>query len=128
MEISEELLKVLKDSARFAMAKAHSPYSKVNVGAIVLCEDGMSYSGCNVENASFGLTICAERVAISKAISEGSKKLTAVIIVSEPKGFPPCGACRQFINEFAESDCKIYYGDKETTISELLPDSFDELK
>lgn len=83
------------------MAQAYAPYSKFPVGAALLAADGRVFTGCNVENASFGLTMCAERVAIGKAISEGVRHFTAVAIVAEKlKPCPPCGACRQVLAEF----------------------------
>lgn len=83
------------------MAQAYAPYSKFPVGAALLSVDGRVFTGCNVENASFGLTMCAERVAIGKAISEGVRDFVAVAIVAEKlQPCPPCGACRQVLVEF----------------------------
>ena len=85
-----------------ARKRAYTPYSKFNVGAAVLTEEGKIYSGCNIENASYGATNCAERTAIFKAVSEGSRKITAVAVVGDLNSFTyPCGICRQVIVEFA---------------------------
>lgn len=88
-------------AANAARLKAHAPYSRFKVGAAVETSDGKVYSGCNVENASFGLCICAERVAVCKAVSEGARKIVRIAIVADfPAPCPPCGACRQFLLEF----------------------------
>ncbi|MBN1822877.1 MAG: cytidine deaminase [Endomicrobiales bacterium] len=94
----------LVNSAKAALKNAYSPYSKFKVGAAVLTGEGRIFTGANVENGSFGLTCCAERVAIYKAVSEGYGRIKAVAIVSSGKGFvTPCGACRQVIVEFNEN-------------------------
>lgn len=91
----------LLDLARKASENAYSPYSKLKVGAALLTEDDQVYLGCNVENSSFGLSICAERVAIFNAISKGKRSFKKIaIITSEGKGIMPCGACRQVLTEF----------------------------
>ena len=88
--------------ARLAKKYSHSPYSKFRVGAALLAASGKIYSGCNIENSSFSLTICAERTALFKAISEGSKKFKAIAIVSDSDDYiPPCGACRQVMLDLA---------------------------
>lgn len=88
-----------------ARKRAYTPYSKFNVGAAVLTNDGKMYSGCNIENASYGATNCAERTAIFKAVSEGSTTITAVAVVGDLNSFTyPCGICRQVIVEFALDD------------------------
>ena len=116
-----------------AMKKAYSPYSGYKVGAALLCEDGTVYTGCNVENASFSATNCAERTAIFKAVSEGKKQFTAIAICGGKDGviediFPPCGVCRQVMREFCEDDFQIYLVGKDRiesyTLSEILPVSF----
>ena len=96
----------LMEKAIEASKKAYTPYSKFNVGASVLTESNKVYSGCNFENASFGLTICAERNAMSSAISAGEKtKITAIAIYSpKQKMCLPCGACRQWLCEFAKNE------------------------
>ena len=93
-------------AALAARERAHAPYSGYHVGAAVLCDGGSIYSGCNIENASYGATVCAERVAIFKAISEGEQQICAVAIVGGPAGSEiedyayPCGICRQVMAEF----------------------------
>lgn len=83
-------------------ARAYAPYSRYHVGAAVLTEDGRVFAGCNVENASFGLTICAERTAVGSMIAAGSRRLVAVVVVTAgPEAGAPCGACRQTLFEFA---------------------------
>ena len=108
---------------------ASSPYSKVRVGAALLCEDGEVFTGCNVENASFGMTLCAERVAISKAISMGERSFRAIVIASSlDDPMMPCGACRQVMREFAEDLEVIVQGAVgprvRTRLSALLPQAF----
>jgi len=91
----------LMDCAIKARENAYSPYSHFAVGAALLCEDGTLYEGCNIENASYGLTNCAERTAIFKAVSEGHTKFKALAVVADTEGpCAPCGACRQVISEF----------------------------
>jgi len=118
----------LLDMAKTAAENAYAPYSGYKVGSAVLCEDGKIFYGCNIENASYSLTICAERTAIFKAISEGHKKFRAIAIyVDSEKAFPPCGACRQVISEFAPSIPVVFANQIETTESsmkELLPGAF----
>ena len=91
----------LIEAAKEAMKHAYAPYSKFEVGAALLGESGKIYTGCNVENASFGATNCAERTAVFKAISEGERKFVAIAIVSGSQAFTyPCGICRQVLGEF----------------------------
>ncbi|MFD1989282.1 cytidine deaminase [Paenibacillus nicotianae] len=112
-----------------ARKNAYVPYSKFQVGAALLA-DGKVYGGCNVENASYGLTNCAERTAIFKAASEGQRKIEAIAIVADTEGpVSPCGACRQVIAEFSDENTKVYLtnlkGDvTEWTISQMLPGYF----
>jgi cytidine deaminase len=101
--------KKLIQAAKNAQKSSYSPYSRYPVGAAVLAESGRIYSGCNVENASFGLACCAERVAIFNAVSHGEKKLRAVCVAA--KSARPCGACRQVIIEFALKDAEIIFVD-----------------
>ena len=123
-----ELLK----AARTAMNNAHSPYSDFKVGAALLAKDGQIFTGCNVENASYGLTICAERNALFSAVTAGIKDFTEMLIVAESNTLPyPCGACRQVLAEFCEPEFKIYVVadqnmeiTEELTLGELLPKSF----
>lgn len=116
-----------------AMKYAYSPYSGYQVGAALLCKDGSVYTGCNVENASYSVTNCAERTAFYKAISEGKREFSAIVICGGKNGvleeqFPPCGVCRQVMREFCEDDFIIYLVTKEGiesyTLDELLPVSF----
>ncbi len=123
----------LVDKALCAMEKAYAPYSHCFVGAALLCEDGSVFTGCNVENASFGATNCAERTAVFKAVSEGKRKFTAIAVVGGKDGkvsetFPPCGICRQVISEFAAKDMRVILFDGEKTHThdfyDMLPFSF----
>ena len=132
LELAEALRGELLATAREAQASAYAPYSNFAVGAAVLRSDGMIYRGCNVENASFGLTVCAERVALFHAITDGRMDIAAVaVITSAPKLCKPCGACRQVIAEFSQADNPIAILSAtlsgETmleTITSLLPDTF----
>lgn len=91
----------LIEAAKAARERAHAPFSKFKVGAALEDKRGVIFTGCNIENASYGLTICAERVAIFKAISEGASKLKRIAVVADTQQLtPPCGACRQIIWEF----------------------------
>lgn len=120
----------LVEKAIEARSTAYVPYSKFQVGAAIITSNDQVYLGCNIENASYGLTNCAERTAIFKAVSEGDTEIKAIAVVADTEGpVSPCGACRQVIAEFATDDTKIYLanlnGDvKETTISEILPGYF----
>jgi cytidine deaminase len=111
------------------MAHAHSPYSNVRVGAALRAEDGRIFTGCNVENASFGMTLCAERTAVVKAVSEGVRTFTALAIATSlDRALMPCGACRQVLHEFAPTLRVIVLGANgervQTTLAKLLPDAF----
>ena len=115
--------------ARAALARefAYAPYSGYKVGAALLAASGRVYQGANVENAVYSLTVCAERVAVFKAISEGEQEFEAIAVVTSNSG-SPCGACRQVLREFA-SHIPVFIanadGDfRETSVDELLPDSF----
>lgn len=100
--MQQSLIDALLHVAREALSDAHAPYSGFRVGAAVLTASNKVYSGCNVENASYGLTVCAERVAVLKAVSEGEKMISAVaIVVSGDQMARPCGACLQVLREFA---------------------------
>jgi cytidine deaminase len=119
-------------AARVAAAAAYCPYSKFRVGASVLGEDGAMYTGCNIENDSFGLTICAERVAVFNAISSGTKRIVALAISfpDAPAGSPeemtmPCGACRQVMAQFAGSDMLLLIDEvAELSLGDMLPKPF----
>lgn len=122
----------LIEKAREAMEYAYAPYSNFKVGAALLTESEKIYTGCNIENISFGATNCAERTAVFKAISEGEKAFKAIAIVSSSGKFtPPCGICRQVLSEFSE-DMDIILADKDDNIkiiklNELIPFSFDSI-
>ncbi|MGI8883210.1 MAG: cytidine deaminase [Pyrinomonadaceae bacterium] len=123
-------MKDLIEKAQQARENAHAPFSDFKVGAALLTKSGEVYTGCNVENASYGLTMCAERVAIFKAISEGEKDFTHLAIVADTENLtPPCGACRQIIWEFC-GDIPIilanFSGQTEIVqTGDLLPRAFD---
>jgi cytidine deaminase len=125
-------LAVLLRHARSAARRAYAPHSRYHVGAAVRTRRGAIYSGCNVENASYGLTLCAERNAVAAAVAaEGATmRLTAVaIFVAAPEAFPPCGACRQVIAEFAAPDAPVAYVGRRgapvlSTVGALLPRAF----
>ena len=118
----------LVDDAARVRENAYVPYSRFKVGAAIRSTDGNLHLGVNVENASFGLTICAERTAVFNAVSQGKRRFLAIAIAS-PDACPPCGACRQVLNEF-QPDMIIYLGDEngklihETRLAKLLPDAF----
>jgi cytidine deaminase len=123
----------LIEYAKSAMGNAYAPYSGYLVGAALLGESGKVYIGCNVENASFSATNCAERTAVFKAVSEGERKFSAVAVVGGKNGkvtgfFPPCGVCRQVLAEFCSADMPVYLTDgavvKTVTLGELLPHGF----
>lgn len=120
----------LGESALRAREQAYVPYSKFKVGAAVKGKSGRVYTGCNIENASFGLTNCAERTAIFKAISEGERELTAIAVVADtPEPCSPCGACRQVMAEFGINEIILMNlkGDKKVaSMEELLPFSFSK--
>ena len=128
--MTEQEIQNLIERAIVAREKTYSPYSHFGVGAALVCEDGSIYEGCNIENASFGLTNCAERTAIFKAVSEGHTKFKALAVVADTEGpCAPCGACRQVMAEFKIP--LIIMGNlmgniKIVTIEELLPFSFSE--
>ena len=115
------------------MQRAYAPYSGYQVGAALLCADGSVYLGCNIENASYTPTVCGERTAIFKAVSEGKREFTAIAICGGKNGvitgaFPPCGVCRQVMREFCDDDFTVYLVNKDgfdtVTLADLLPYSF----
>jgi len=113
--------------AKEARESAYAPYSDFKVGAALLGESGTIYLGCNVENASFGLTVCAERVALFKAVSEGERVFKAIAIYAGSKSVPPCGACLQVMAEFGDLDILLFDSKGSYVkwrISELLPQAF----
>ena len=124
----------LIEQAEIAMGRAYAPYSGFKVGAALLAADGRVFLGCNVENAAYGPTNCAERTAIFKAVSEGCQDFTAIAVVGGRDGvitgaFPPCGVCRQVMREFCGENFTVYIGGaggkyEPVTLGELLPHSF----
>jgi len=120
----------LIEQSKIAREKAYVPYSNFQVGAALLAEDGTVYGGCNIENAGYSMTNCAERTAFFKAVSEGVKKFKAIAIVADTDGpCAPCGACRQVMAEFCDPKMPVYLTNlkgavQETTVDELLPFAF----
>ena len=126
--MSNEIIKQLRTEAEKASKLAYSPYSTAKIGAAVLTKNGKIYSGCNIENSSYGGTVCAERVAMWKAVSEGHTTFTKIYVFSKD-GWPPCGMCRQVMSEFASPDMDVIIGDgagKETVMKfkEIMPLAF----
>jgi cytidine deaminase len=125
---SETLLEVAAKVAE----QAYAPYSEYKVGAALLCADGTVFTGCNVENASYGLTICAERTAVFSAIKEGRRDLVALAVVTLGEHMPyPCGACRQVLSEFCPGEFSVYIAKADAledyevlSLAELLPHGF----
>ena len=126
----------LCELAKEAMLHSYSPYSGYKVGAALLCKDGTVYTGCNIENAAYTPTICAERTAIFKAVYDGHRDFVAIAVCGGKDGiitgqFPPCGVCRQVMREFCGDDFKIYMvspsGYEEATMAQLLPFSFSNV-
>ncbi len=127
--LSEEKIKELVGLAAGARERAYAPYSKYPVGAAVLFASGKIYTGCNIENASYGLSNCAERTAVFKGVSEGEQEIVAVAVAVKGKtAGSPCGACRQVIREFGPKALLISAAENgeyfSKTLEELLPDSF----
>ena len=123
----EELIELAKE----AREAAHAPYSKFDVGAALITSDGKIYLGCNIENSTYSLTMCAERVAIFKAVSEGSREIVKIAVVADTENLtPPCGCCRQMIWEFASEETTVIMANLsgeilKCEIKELLPKAFD---
>lgn len=123
----EELI----ESATRAREVAHAPYSNFAVGAALLSSDGRVFTGCNIENSTYGLTMCAERVAIFKAVSEGAKEIVKLAVIADHERFaPPCGCCRQMIWEFATEETQVILANlngaiQRFAIEELFPNAFD---
>lgn len=130
--LSENELHRLVNRAVAARKKAHAPYSRFLVGSAILTTGGEIIEGCNVENLSYGLSICAERVAASSAVVAGYREWTGIVVASEG-GVPPCGACRQFLLEF-KPDLEVILvnvadGSRQIfNLADLLPDSFDSFQ
>ncbi|MCC7441749.1 MAG: cytidine deaminase [Bdellovibrionales bacterium] len=125
-------LKSLHRAALAAQKNAYSPYSGARIGAALVTGEGLEFSGCNVENSSYGGTVCAERVAVQKAVSEGARRVKEIVIVSDANPpWPPCGFCRQVLMEFAgkPSELRVHLADRKGirsshTMAELLPMAF----
>lgn len=128
VQLDEQLKQKLVEAGVNARKRAYAPYSKFHVGAAVLTADGKIYEGANVENASYGATVCAERVAVFNAVSAGERKLVAISVVGD-EGGAPCGMCRQVLSEWGmnmlvievNKDGKVV---REVTLAEILPDAF----
>jgi cytidine deaminase len=128
--LSEESLQELIQIAKAARLHSVAPFSNFLVGAAIRTEEGKIYTGCNVESASYGLTVCGERVAIWKALSEGEREFTELAIVADTETLtPPCGTCRQIIWEFCKNATIVLANldgeTQECSIKELLPRAFD---
>jgi cytidine deaminase len=115
-------------AARGAMANAHAPYSQFRVGAAIEAADGRVFTGCNVESASYGLSICAERMALGAAVTAGARDLRRVVVTTEVEPpAAPCGACRQLLAEFGLATAVVAVGPasaRRWTLRDLLPDAF----
>ncbi|MEG0457807.1 MAG: cytidine deaminase [Oscillospiraceae bacterium] len=135
--MNEKIIENLISKALNAETFAYNPYSKFSVGSALLCKDGEIFTGCNIENSSFSGTICAERVAFSKAISSGEKNFSAICVTgilnnkNDNRDFcTPCGICRQFMAEFCDENFIIIVAKNKSdykcfTLKQLLPESFD---
>ncbi len=125
-------MKKLFELAYKALENSYSPYSGIKIGAAVIGDSGKIYTGTNIENSAYGSTICAERVAILKAISEGEKEIKAIAVTGNFKGFAnPCGACRQVMSEFMDKESLVIIGNqnteyKEYKLKEILPFLFTQ--
>ena len=128
--MTQETWHQLKQSAKLGFDRAYAPYSNFHVGAAASDKQGNVFFGCNVENASYGLTVCAERNCIAQAVINGSQTLTQLVVYTEQEKLtPPCGACRQVIAEFMAPECEVkamnHLGNEKTwTVAQLLPDAF----
>ena len=127
----------LVELAKEAMQHAYVPYSGYKVGAALLCADGSVYCGCNIENAAYGPTNCAERTAFFKAVYDGHRDFVSIAVCGGKDGvitghFPPCGVCRQVMREFCQDDFMLYLEDEQGfeahTLAEILPFSFSAKK
>ena len=139
MTVNQEELKTERETselvelAREAREYAHAPFSRFQVGAVVECRDGRVFTGCNVENSSYGLSLCAERVAIFKAISEGARDFARIAVIADTHSHGPvrpCGACRQVISDLFGGEAEVIMADLQghtetQTVKELLPAPFD---
>jgi cytidine deaminase len=123
-------MKKLLEAAQKVKENAYAPYSHFHVGCALVTDTGKMYSGCNVENTSYGLTICAERNAIFRMNADGERRIAEILVTGDTEDFlPPCGACRQVIAEFSQKDTVVYMCNKhgkckKTTVGELIPFTF----
>ena len=128
MTVGSEAARRLADAARQARQRAYAPYSNFTVGAAVQCADGRVFAGCNVENASYSLTMCAERVALFSAIAAGCERIEAIAIAGPgPEPISPCGACRQVLVELAPEAAVIMAGEQTSrtrSVADLMPEAF----
>lgn len=129
MELAAVTVDRLVETARRVRAHAYAPYSKYNVGAAILADDGRVFAGCNVENSSFPLSVCAERNAVAAAVAAGVRPVAVAVVTDGRPSAAPCGACRQVLFEFAPDMPVILAGpagepDRILALAELLPDGF----
>lgn len=130
LKIKNNEFLALQEAAKDAFNKAYAPYSNFHVGAAALTTSGKIVKGCNVENASYGLTVCAERNCLAQGVISGEKKFSTIVIyTNQEKLTPPCGACRQVIVEFLSPEASVIAVNhkneqKQWTVNELLPDAF----
>ena len=125
--MEREMTQKLYETAKAAATNAFAPFSNFHVGAALLAADGRIFTGCNVENSSYGATICAERTALVKAVSEGARQFTAIAVVSQDGEAWPCGICRQVLYEFSPEMLVITGNDEHLDVvklNELLPHGF----
>ncbi|MBE0645054.1 MAG: cytidine deaminase [Bacteroidetes bacterium] len=129
MPLHEEIIEQLVATAREARESAYAPYSGFRVGAALLSDDGEIFTGCNVENSSYGLTCCAERTAVYTAVTAGVQSFLAIAVAADGVSVPPCGACRQVLSEFAPALPVILAGSgnehRMLTLTNLLPEPFN---
>jgi cytidine deaminase len=130
-QVKDTALKSMIENAYAVQKKAYAPYSGFLIGSTIIDSAGMMFTGCNVENSSYGGTVCAERVAVWKGVSENMKlPIKAVVVVSsEKEKWPPCGLCRQVLAEFCAPSTSVYFGNsrkefKTMSFKELLPEAF----
>lgn len=126
--VTPKLVSELRKAAQDVQKRAYSPYSKALVGSAVLTSNGKMFTGCNIENGSYGATVCAERVAIFSAVAQGEREIKAVYVYTD-EGWPPCALCRQVMKEFASDDLVIIIGaakgeDRTYTLDQIYPLSF----
>ncbi len=132
IKVDDRVWEDLRRAAEDVRAHAHVPYSGFAVGAALLGDDGRIYSGCNVENASYGLTICAERAAVANMVGAGGRAIAAVFVVADAdRPVPPCGACRQVLQEFAPARAPLRMANlqgavQDASLGQLLPFAFSK--